>query len=77
MKQANFVQAPEAELQKLEEKVEALIRLCKSLQEENRFLKEKYNQLLQEHAQLIEKTAVAKNRVEAIITRLKSIGHGT
>lgn len=66
----------ESELNKLEQKVDALIEKCNQLQQENKTLKVKQEELVRDRAQLIEKTAIAKNRVDAMITRLKSMGHG-
>ena len=65
------------ELEKLEEKIDTLLVLCQNLQTENRSLKSKQNELVRDRAHLIEKTTQAKNRVEAMITRLKSMGHGS
>ncbi len=65
------------EFKRLEERIDALVLLCQKLQNENRSLKSKQSDLVRDRAHLIEKTALAKNRVEAMITRLKSIGHGT
>ncbi len=62
-------------LQILEESLNSLILLCSRLQEENRTLKVKQESLVKDRAQLIEKTALAKNRVESMITRLKSMEH--
>lgn len=70
-------QATTNELKRLEERIDALILLCQKLQNENRSLKSKQSDLVRDRAHLIEKTALAKNRVEAMITRLKSMGHGT
>ncbi len=65
------------ELKRLEEKIDALLSLCQNLQNENRSLKSKQNDLVRDRAHLIDKTSQAKNRVEAMITRLKSMGQGT
>lgn len=62
-------------LQSLEESLNSLVLLCSRLQEENRTLKVKQESLVKDRAQLIEKTALAKNRVESMITRLKSMEH--
>ncbi|MGR9071705.1 MAG: TIGR02449 family protein [Gammaproteobacteria bacterium] len=64
------------ELRLLEEKLDALIRLCGFLQKENSSLKIKQEELVREKAGLIEKTALARSKVEAMITRLKSMEHG-
>ncbi len=66
-----------AKLQSLEASLDALVLLCSRLQEENNSLKVKQESLVKDRAQLIEKTALAKNRVESMITRLKSMEHNT
>ena len=65
------------ELRSLEEKLDSLIQLCYTLQNENSSLKTKQEELVREKAGLIEKTALARTKVEAMITRLKSMEHGT
>ncbi len=59
----------------LEKKIESLISLCERLREENQSLKMHSEDWARERAQLIEKTAIAKNRVESMIARLKQLGH--
>jgi len=61
----------------LEEKLDALINLYKAIKNENRSLITKQEELVREKAKLIEKTSLARTRVEAMITRLKSMEHGT
>ena len=63
----------ELDLKKLEVRVEELIRACSQLKEENSSLRSQADGLVAERADLIEKTELAKTRVEAIITRLKSM----
>jgi cell division protein ZapB len=65
----------EAELFKLEAKIVALTAACDRLREENRSLRERQQEWVRERASLMERTAIAKNRVEAMISRLKSMGH--
>lgn len=65
----------DTELRRLEDKIEALTDFCERLREENKALKARYEEWANERAQLVEKTAVAKNRVEAMLSRLKSMGH--
>lgn len=65
------------ELQQLEEKLEALIQLHGKLKIENSSLKVKQEELVREKAGLIEKNSIARTKVEAMITRLKSMEHGT
>jgi len=63
----------DVDLKQLESRVEALLRTVERLQEENRSLREHQQSLMTERAQLIEKTELARSRVEGMITRLKSM----
>jgi cell division protein ZapB len=67
----------ELELQRLEQRVEELVRLCLRLREENRSLQAQHDHLMGERAALIEKSELAKSRVEAMIVRLKSMEAGS
>lgn len=68
--------ATEIDLNRLEERVDELIRIITKLQDENQSLRGTQQGLLTERTELIEKTEQAKSRVEAMITRLKSIETG-
>ena len=61
------------DLRKLEQRVEDLIRACSYLKDENKSLRARQDNLVTERAALIEKTELARSRVEAMITRLKSM----
>jgi cell division protein ZapB len=61
----------ELDLRKLEQQVEELIRACSYLKDENKSLRARQDSLVAERAALIEKTELARTRVEAMITRLK------
>jgi cell division protein ZapB len=63
----------ELDLRKLEIRVEELIRACSYLKDENKSLRARQDNLVAERAALIEKTELARTRVEAMITRLKSM----
>ena len=63
----------EHDLRKLEQRVEDLIRACSFLKDENKSLRARQDSLVTERAALIEKTELARTRVEAMITRLKSM----
>jgi cell division protein ZapB len=67
----------ERDLKRLEAQVDELIRACAHLKEENRSLKSRQDNLVAERAALIKKTELARNRVEAIISRLKGMESGT
>lgn len=57
----------------LERKIGDLIALCEQLDRENRVLKNTANEWQQEREQLIQKTEIARSKVEAMIIRLKSM----
>lgn len=63
----------EFDLNHLEQRVEELIRTVSKLKQENISLRSNQEKLTVERAELIEKTEMAKNRVESMITRLKSM----
>lgn len=65
------------ELKDLEQKLDTLINRFDSINHENTSLKTKQNELVKEKAKLLEKTTIARTRVEAMITRLKSMEHGS
>jgi cell division protein ZapB len=65
------------DLLKLEQRVDELIDTCSHLGKENRTLKAQQEKLVAERAALIEKTELARSRVEAMITRLKALESGS
>ena len=60
-------------LKGLEIRVEELIRTCEELKKENHLLKLQQDSYTTERATLIDKNEQARKRVEAMITRLKSM----
>lgn len=64
---------PKDQLQQIEQKVDRLIALCTRLHQENLALREREASLLRERSKLIEKNEQARNRVEGMISRLKSL----
>jgi cell division protein ZapB len=72
-KQQSSVNSADFDLRKLEVRVEELIRACSHLQDENKSLRSRQENLVAERAALIEKTEQARARVEAMITRLKAM----
>lgn len=64
---------PDNELEKLEQRVNELVALCKQLREENRSLQRKQEQMNNERAQLIQRNELVRARVEAMVSRLKSM----
>ena len=65
------------ELKDLEEKLDQLIAQYQSVKNENSSLKTKQEVLVMEKAKLLEKTTLARTRVEAMITRLKEMEQGS
>jgi cell division protein ZapB len=61
------------DLRKLEVRVEELIRACSLLKDENKSLRTRQENLVAERAALIEKTELARTKVEAMISRLKAM----
>lgn len=57
----------------LEARVDDLIRLLESMQQENEALRQQQSLLSAERATLIEKTEQARSRVEGMIARLKAL----
>ena len=73
MNDVEKVEDGDLDLRKLEQRVEDLIRACSYLKDENKSLRARQDSLVTERAALIEKTELARSRVEAMITRLKSM----
>ena len=63
----------ESDLQQLENQIDALIDTVGKLKQENTSLRHQHDNLITERSQLIEKTELARTRVEAMITRLRSL----
>lgn len=61
------------QIKSLSTKIDDLIALCAQLDQENRRLKEEAGQWLKEREQLVEKTELARTKVETMITRLKAL----
>jgi len=53
--------------------IDRLINLCARLQKENESLREREARLLKERSKLLEKSEMARNRVEHMIVRLKNL----
>lgn len=64
-------------LKKLESRIDDLIDTCRQLRKENHSVRSQHGQLSEEHMQLIEKTQVARTRIEAMIGRLKALERGS
>jgi cell division protein ZapB len=69
----NDGQMPNPQLKALTLKIDDLIQLCAQLDKENRTLKSEASLWQHEREQLIEKTEMARSRVESMINRLKAL----
>jgi cell division protein ZapB len=65
------------DLQALDARVEKLLHLCEQLAYENKLLRDQQVSLVSERMTLLEKNALARTRIEAMIERLKSMEIGT
>lgn len=63
----------ESDLARLERKVADMLHAYAQMKEENDSLRSRQASLMAERAALIEKTELARNRVEAMIARLKAM----
>jgi len=63
----------ELDIKKLEDRVDDLIEAVERLQQENKDLRENQSSLMTERNLLIDKTELARTRVEAMISRLKAL----
>lgn len=61
------------DLKQLETRVDQLIEACQRLQNENNSLKSEHGNLQTERTRLLEKTRIARERVESMINRLKAL----
>jgi len=66
----------ESELTRLEQQVGTLLELLDRLVKENRSLRSQQESMANESAGLLEKHDQVRNRVDAIVTRLKSLETG-
>jgi len=60
-------------IQQLEKQVDELLSIGRRTREENKLLKTQQAALLAERAQLIEKTNLARNKIDSMIDRLKAM----
>lgn len=65
--------ASQIDFSALERRIDELVRLCEQLVRENHALLERNNGWASERALLIEKNELAKSKVEAMISRLRSL----
>jgi cell division protein ZapB len=62
-------------ISKLERQIDELLALCDKLKDENNLLRNRQDLLVEERARLIEKTELARSRVESMLVRLKAMEH--
>ena len=67
----------DAELRRLERRVDELVATIGQLKEENRALRQRQDTLTSERANLLQKNEQVRGRVEAMIGRLKAMEQGT
>lgn len=65
----------EPDINILSEKISQLINLCEQLQQQNQQLISQERHWREERMQLIEKNDLARQKVEAMILRLKALEH--
>lgn len=62
-----------SEISQLEGRVDQLLERFHQLQQENRSLKVKQDELIADRARLLEKNKLATEKIESIVTRLKTM----
>lgn len=73
MNDTNRPAAVDAELKRLERRVDELIAIVHQLKEENRALHQRQDHLSQERIGLLQRNEMVRSRVEAMVGRLKSM----
>lgn len=63
----------ELTLEALSEKVDCLVKYCAQLQTDNHALKQLQDDWHKERSQLMQKNDLARNKIEAMIGRLKAL----
>jgi cell division protein ZapB len=61
------------DLRKLESRIDELISACQRLQRENTSLRNEQDVMSEKHTRLMEKTRIARERIESMIGRLKAL----
>jgi cell division protein ZapB len=67
----------DAELKRLERRIDELVATIGQVKEENRALRQRQETLMTERASLLQKNEQVRGRVEAMIGRLKAMEHGS
>lgn len=71
------MEANTVDINSLENRIDELIKSVDELRDENRALRTQQDNLIAERASLIEKSELARSRVESMIARLKAMELGT
>jgi cell division protein ZapB len=77
MSEASARTAVDAELKRLERRIDELVATVAQVKEENRALRQRQDSLMTERANLLQKNEQVRARVEAMIGRLKAMEHGS
>jgi cell division protein ZapB len=65
------------EMERLSGRIDTMLRLCEELRVENQSLRSQRDQLTAERARLVERLDTARNRVDAMVSRLKALEQET
>ena len=65
----------QSEVQALADKLDKLIERCKKLEKDNALLRDLQDDWNRERSQLMHKNDLAKNKIEAMIGRLRALEH--
>ncbi|MCK7543955.1 TIGR02449 family protein [Marinobacter bryozoorum] len=65
----------QSDLQAMADKLDRLIERCRKLEQDNAAMRELQDEWHRERAQLIQRNDLAKNRIEAMIGRLRALEH--
>jgi cell division protein ZapB len=77
MSETSARSAVDAELKRLERRIDELVATIGQVKEENRALRQRQETLMTERASLLQTNEQVRGRVEAMIGRLKAMEHGS
>lgn len=63
------------DIKQLESRIDDLIDACQRLKSENQRLQSNQSNMSDEHKRLVEKTQMARTRIQGMIERLKALEH--
>jgi len=73
MNQKLAINPQDLDLDRLESSLDELIQLCERLHTENNLLRSQHKPLTSERVKLIETNSLVRNKMEAVIKRLKTM----